>query len=150
MKRTLIFLCKKLDFFVWCAIWSVLNAVYFYFRGSELLARRALIFGALFLGFCVIKNLTGIGSGSVSPHSEEEKSFLAILWESIHRQIDRAIWFAPWILVSGIYLFMEGSEEPAMGIMIGGSIIILIYIVIHLILMLEKKKERRRRSDGIQ
>lgn len=150
MKQKLIFLCKKLDFFVWCAIWSVLNAVYFYFRGAELLARRALIFGALFMGFCVIKNLAGIGSGSVSLNSEKDEKLSAILWESIRRQIDRAIWFAPWILLCGIYLFIEGSEEPAMGIMIGGSIIILIYIVIHLILMLEQKKERRRRSDEMQ
>jgi len=149
MKRTLIFLCKRLDFFVWCAIWAVANAVYFYFRGSELLVRKSLILAALFMGACVIKNLAGIGSVSVSLHSEEEENLFVILWESIHRQIDRAIWFAPWILLSGIYLFMQGSEEPAIGIMIGGSIIILIYITIHLILILEKKKERRRRPDSM-
>ncbi len=114
-----------------------------------MLARKSLIFGALFMGGCLIKNLAGIGSGSVSLHSEDEKNLFAILWESIHRQIDRAIWFAPWILFFGIYLFIQGSEEPAMGIMIGGSIIILIYIAIHLILILRKKKERRRRSDEI-
>ena len=149
MKRTLIFLCKRLDFFVWCAIWAVVNAVYFYFRGSEWLVRKSLILAALFMGGCVIKNLTGIGSGSVSLHSEQEENILAILWESLCKQIDRAIWFAPWILLSGIYLFMQGSDEPAIGIMIGGSIIILLYIVIHFILILEKKKERRRRPDSM-